>query len=949
MLHRATFLHERDVTGVVEGYDPDASIILKAFECLPENSKQILLAKNQIKSYSEELLSNSKPFWESFYSKLVSEPEQFRKDKYGKAAEILLAAFFSEKAYSFPFLFASQHFLEELNQKYEYIFSLDFIPEIYSTLIKWYVSRMVETARFVLHIVYTKSNLKYSEWCDFFRRSETCELVWNDICVEFPVLVRWLAAIDNNVKTSLFEMFNRLETDRESISKLFSISESSSLTRIIPNLSDPHRNGRTVMRLVFDDINSIIYKPKPLNIEAEFNKFSTNNLKELGIIGLKVLLRNDYGWVEDAGDGFDQENIFHNPESIGQAAACFWMLNATDLHFENVRADPKGVYALDVETLLAASIVSNHYECEPSWKDHSINTTLLFNSSVGASGKLLNISGFNPSQNFSLPDSQVRFDVVNAEIKMSVEPSREVKSSSDYTPAIQQNYSVINKIIDSFKVTTNSEGRSKIEKLVTSFSDDSFLRFVFRDTYFYTRLLDRMRQPRFLRDGAFLSLDLLLLHSGVPNESVIAEKFHELVDDEIYQLIQGDIPYFCYRANGVDLYTARGIISDFFETNGKKHALDKIHEIEESDVNEQSALITIALGGDHNSINKISGQPINFHSVNKNQTPEHQLLLPIKELSENIVGSAFCPSKTPARWLSLFGDVSGRELLVDVGDKGFFGGSWGIILAVQSAENALSPYLDTKMLTGFLDSQADLWSKCIKQMLSEKTKNVPALIGFSGLGGEIFAQSLLISLNRNRWNFLNNYLSEALEGIENTINNDRWLDVIGGTAGLIIGCEQLLKIDVSPAFATKIIRIQQTATNHLIEKATDSGNGLCWKIPREKNPLLGFAHGWAGIVVAISRLRNRELTKEYKKTIELYLKKAAKYPQTLFYTNKIWGDYRKESLGSESLNRSWCHGIPGFLRGMLEIQDHCSEEIHSEINFMLEKVKVLASFYGLFF
>lgn len=943
VLHRATFLHERDVTGTVAGYTVNARDSLKRIESLPQAAAHLVKYQSQLRSRSGSLVSGGEPHWISFYSKLTSWLADFRENEERRAASESLDEYFRTEAYAFPFLSASEHFILEVERHHRQICSAEHAPSIYVSLNKWYLSRVVETARFVLHLTYSHSGLSYSSWCELFRKLEGPQNPWWDICAEFPVLVRWLATIDQNTRAAVAEMFRRLDGDRVDLEACLAVPQGAKISAIEPGLSDPHRGGRSVMRLTFSDGSTVIYKPKPLSIEAAFNDFASFHSHELGIAPLKVLTRDGYGWVEDAGDEPRQGYLLQNPTSIGRSSACFWLLNATDLHFENVRPSLEGVYALDTETLLVAPAVSSQPDYEPRWRHHSINTTLLFNASVGAGGKFLNISGFNPSPNISLPSGQVRFVVVGDTVEIEVLPSSKQAQSGQYVSPAPQAPTVVDEVVKAFRTATAETGRSLIENFVLTLDSHCPLRFVIRDTYFYGRLLDRMRQPRFMRDGALLSLDLLLLHGSVQPDSGVAARFHAVVEDEISQLMEGDIPYFSFEAGGLDLCTSGGKIDHFFEKSAKSHALNKVRELEESDVAEQAALLVIAFDAYLDKRLDSPAMPSKTWANASSRRYAESLFPPLKELAGNIVSAAFCPASTPARWLSLFGDIAGEQLKVDVGDRGFFGGSWGIILALQAAENALSGHQDTSVLREFLNNQSTLWSSCVERAEDERQHSAPGFLGFSGLGGNIFAQSTLVSLEPTRWGFLRAQLGRSLRGIEDALLNDRWLDVIGGSAGFILGCEQLLRLGVAPLTAVVAANAQQVAASHLINMATDWGAGIAWKVPNEKVPLLGFAHGWAGIVAALASAGRRATSKSQQIAIESCLRDAAAYPQAIFNTRRTWKDDREGFRGGESLNRSWCHGVPGFLRGMIEVQRYWTDEVHSEIDSMIRHVRAFAS------
>lgn len=68
-------------------------------------------------------------------------------------------------------------------------------------------------------------------------------------------------------------------------------------------------------------------------------------------------------------------------------------------------------------------------------------------------------------------------------------------------------------ILCSFQKTLDDD-IEHIAALVSRLPDHLQTRLVLRDTVFYESVLERMRQPRLLRDGHALSMDLLELFAG---------------------------------------------------------------------------------------------------------------------------------------------------------------------------------------------------------------------------------------------------------------------------------------------------------------------------------------------------------------------------------------------------------------------------------------------------
>ena len=914
VLQRSTYPQERDLSGAVANY---SSLLGE----LSERTKNNHYLDYRLKKLQKSLLKKSSaitqgrpPEWLAFFTSLIPPEEQNNNTLQVNNAD--------NEAYSFPFIHAKQQFYKHLLK----CLPPDTVDEeslnkVYSSIENWYMSRLIETGRFVLHTNYIRSELKYSEWCDRFLLLDSNKNPWFEITKEYPLLIRWLFTIDGYCKKSMEDLFDRLSQDRNEIHSTFSIPRCAKIIKIENGLSDPHRGGQSVIILHFDDGTKLVYKPKPLGIDTEFYQFISSNENDYGIVPLKSIAKADYGWVEHI-EIDHAKSLSDNPESIGKASALFWLLNTTDLHSENVAISEKGVFALDLETLLLAPAVKSNSQSENAWRNHSVYTTMLFDFSFGEKIKQ-NISGFNPSEDLTMLAPQIKFTIENDYVKANAVEPKKVEALANNLS--QYSNEVIEKVVESFDALENKELKLHIKKFINNLRSSIRTRIVFRDTYLYARILDKMRQPRFLRDGALMYIDLFYLHSGVAGSSMNDNKLHSLIEDEISQLLQGDIPYFSTNVGNTDLHTSFGKINDFFVFSGKQHALNKIKNFEDSDTKEQKSLINIALGGYCSS--KIDDKQY------LNEALPIELL---KSVSIKIIDSAFCPDNSPARWISMFGDVSGQESRVFIGDEGFFSGSLGILASLQSIEILLRRHnLEDKAISEFLDSQSLLWEKYLEKKRS-LTEDVEELLGFSGLGGDIFAQSILLKLHDKRWSFLIKNIDFSLIDFEDKIKKDKWLDVIGGSAGFILGCEFFCSNNFNKKIIEKIEAAQVLCARHIIQSAKPFDKGIAWVIPSEEHPLLAYAHGWAGIVAALSCISKKTTGEVLFKEVNNVISKSICYLDYLLELDGNWFDYRGQK--KTKLNRSWCNGIPGILRGLAEVDQYCTDDIRRKTTHFFQEI-----------
>jgi len=188
------------------------------------------------------------------------------------------------------------------------------------------------------------------------------------------------------------ELLHRLALDRRGLAaSLGGGRPCGRLLEVRSGLSDPHHGGRTVALVRFASGLRVVYKPRPLGLEAAFHGFVTWWNQQAGHPGLfapRVLDRGDYGWMEFvAHEGCaDREAAGRYWERGGALIALAGLLDATDLHCGNVIAHGEHPVLVDLETLL-----------QPRWpgEERSLLDTGLVPCWIrGPDGGSYDVSGF---------------------------------------------------------------------------------------------------------------------------------------------------------------------------------------------------------------------------------------------------------------------------------------------------------------------------------------------------------------------------------------------------------------------------------------------------------------------------------------------------------------------------------------------------------------------------
>ena len=445
--------------------------------------------------------------------------------------------------------------------------------EVFNTISQWYVARLLEQSKYVLHVAFISSKLTYTKWCDSFNEQDQATNPWAAIAEEYPILLRSLFEINFQCIDTIQEIFHRLKEDRSLLRAELGLALESNLCAISLGLSDPHRQGRTVVIFQFDCGKSIVYKPKCLLIDQKLYIFLTQHQSDFGVAPLVVLPRDGYGWVEHVTTTRNLETN-QNPIVMGKATALFWLLNATDLHVENVFCDHRAVYSLDLETLLTP-IVNCTFEAEHlQWRNHSVFTTMLFDICYGErTGK--NISGFIPSKNLGFLGTKIEFQKVDDTIVLK-KVTQDSGSTNSESRLSDNSLEFTEQVIEGFESVVNSDAISYIKIFLKDLDEKCTMRLVLRDTFFYSKILERMRQPRFMRSGELLYSDLRSLHTSAPKTDIKKDNFYTIVESEISQLLSWDIPYFSYSTKSCSLVADELKISSLFEISGKENAFNKL-------------------------------------------------------------------------------------------------------------------------------------------------------------------------------------------------------------------------------------------------------------------------------------------------------------------------------------------------------------------------------------
>jgi len=332
-----------------------------------------------------------------------------------------------------------------------------------------------------------------------------------------------------------------------------------------PLASDPHDDGRHVLRLRFDSGASVVYKPRSQQAEAAFAAWldwlsaHTPGLPRMR--APKTVDQGAHGWCEfiEAGDPVSRHEWRCFLERSGALLAATYLLRGADLHHENVVPTRSAPVLIDAEVLFAPRVASD-----------AGDAAIADIASVLLSGLLPIVIDVTPMR--GREDAGLRLPVA-------------------FAPAWS-----VRQLLRGFRRVLATCERHKALLLAAGSPLDRFaeapIRVVLRPTTAYASVLAELRAGSMGASDASISAALdaaaSLLCAQRARQSILAA--------ELGALRRGDVPRFTMRADSCALM-ADGIVvaADFGERSGMSMARARIASVDSDERVRQTAMLRVSL------------------------------------------------------------------------------------------------------------------------------------------------------------------------------------------------------------------------------------------------------------------------------------------------------------------------------------------------------------------
>ena len=733
---------------------------------------------------------------------------------------------------------------------------------------------------------------------------------------EKPVLLRLIALVTRQWIDTSRELVTRLDVDLPAIRRdILRSNTDSPVASIAGEFSDPHNGGRSVRVLSFEDGARIVYKPKDLRLDIAWHDLVERLNKDAPPIDLKAvraIASAGYGWTEFIDHaGTDRAGCQRFFRRAGAWLALFHCFVANDMHQENMIAAGEHPVPIDLETILQSTIDESE-TAEPEAQAFDLATEKLANSVMMVG--LLPAYGRSPDNNvFAIGGMtadwnakiKIKWDNINTD-EMRPTRSKEVTNINPNLPFVDGHYVKLaeytDDLVSGFRDYTAFLLRhirsSEPESLYKDFAGLP-VRKVIRATRFYSMLLQRLKNTRAMDDGILWSAqaDFMARLAEWDKE----DDFWPLQRAERSALLALNVPHFVSPSDANEIHDATGFYVRVAARPGLNRARERIQAFDEKEIDWQIEVIREST----RSLTK----PPDVAAAGKAKLLEPtdaELKLAKKTFAAEADRIAQELSRCAIRrgpgaaWIGLdwLGDAEVFQLVCLGPD--LYNGVSGIalFLAAHAAVTGRKPSAELA-IAGVAHLRKNLKSRGAARMARSL-----GVGGATGLGSIVYALTVMSKMLRDDSLLADAHVAAALFS-DGLIAADKQLDVIGGSAGGILGLLRLYRDSHSADVLNRAIKCGE----HLIAQSRlGPEGGRSWVGQgMGKRALNGMSHGAAGFAYALDSLAAATGREDFAAAAA----ECIAFEDSTFDAGRNnWPDLRGE--GEPSWPCQWCHGAPGI-------------------------------------
>jgi type 2 lantibiotic biosynthesis protein LanM len=720
-----------------------------------------------------------------------------------------------------------------------------------------------------------------------------------------PVLLRLMATVHDQYMVSMQEFLFRLKKDLSTASEFLLSTSIRQCLDDVQNLefglSDPHNEGRSVIVVNFQCGERILYKPKDLRPEHHLSELlaylkASDPRVELRLP--KCLPMDGYGWMEfiECLPCSDQQQVDFFYKRAGAWLALIYLLNGSDIHEENLIACGEHPVPVDLEVLFQGGSVIGSAKNALHLAKEKVRHTVLGVGMLSTYGrdhnkKSFEIGGLKAGRykEKNLVWTNVNTDLMNMEVK---ELDRlHVANLPRLGNVIQEAKNYNQHFIDGFELCVRLvfklRDSGELMRILQGFKCINF-RKVYRPTFFYYSMLDRLRHFKNWSNGLEWSLQAEFVFRSVDWQG---ESVHILTSNAVKEkaaLLALNIPYFTQSADGFEKDKGDGSSGANGCDDGFSLTCSRLFDLSEKDVERELNLIHLTFGTKSTS-KKISS---NIHGATS--------VLDSPEKIASFIADQAIRHNGTAAWLGIDWHAElGKTGLVVLGQD-VYNGNGGIAIFLAASAKLLVNHdlsrLAYEAVALMRESIADSNKKTFSASIG--------IGGGTGLTSYVYTLATLSQLLQNP--ALLNEAGHLIDQLDDhLIECDESYDVLSGSAGAILALLKCHRLNQSP----RALKASIACGFHLLRHLDLWKESVVNPKADSTNQANGFAHGAAGISLALFRL-----SQVTGRNIFRYAALDLVEFENASFSAKSWNwpDLRHRHLPESTWACQWCHGATGI-------------------------------------
>ena len=694
---------------------------------------------------------------------------------------------------------------------------------------------------------------------------------WDELLDEKPVLARMIGTIVSLWLEATSEFIQRLARDLSDLNRCLAHGANlGKVTELVADLSDPHRGRRRVLILAFAD-RKIVYKPKDMRVDvawAQLLQWLADNRAPISLKAPRTLVRDGYGWAEfiaaDTADPAGGLPLFYR--RAGGLLAILHLLQAKDLHYENVITSEGGPVIVDLETLLhpdlATALVDRPADAATRAALAQVANSVLVtyylpiwafrpNGRVAAMG---GIDGHPPVQDDNDGFRDINTDAMTFAGTEEAAVSPVSTRLSEGGPLFGDNAAAI---ADGFAEMYSFLSACR-EKLAAS--EGPLARFcglrvraVVNATAAYSVVAKRAARPENLTDGADWSLHFDVLGRDIPRNPAASAGWRILAAER-RAMANLDIPFFSAAPDAKWIEAEDGErIEDCLAEAPLKSVLRRVAQLNEQDRDLQLRLIRGALSTAEPKCRALHGgeapvrSQVQAAAEDDAQTEREGRFIAMARRLGMALDRTAIRGEQGAAWVGAVPVDHDHSSITVVGTD-LYAGTIGIALFLAALGSVADDRRSRDLAMAAIASARRIHAPSEHGVRSVHRMN---LGGGMGVGSVIYGLVRIATLLSEPALLQEaSRISDLLT--EDRIAADRHYDSLHGAAGALLGLLVLYGATGDPV----VLERATLCGRHLLAaQITDENGNKGWRTRRGSSALpTGFANGAAGIALALARL-----------------------------------------------------------------------------------------------